>query len=80
MQRHTVWIGICATALIMSGIVAAQSPGSPPAQGVVAADPATADDSKASAPRKGRWLKADARVCLEFPTNMQIFKCSEKYR
>lgn len=23
---------------------------------------------------------ADARVCLEFPTTMQIIKCSEKYR
>lgn len=23
---------------------------------------------------------ADARVCLEFPTQMQIVKCSEKYR
>ncbi|HEY3256508.1 MAG TPA: hypothetical protein VGJ91_21260 [Polyangiaceae bacterium] len=22
----------------------------------------------------------DARVCLEFPTTMQIIKCSEKYR
>ena len=27
-----------------------------------------------------RWLKADARVCLEFPTDMQIIACSEKYR
>jgi hypothetical protein len=24
--------------------------------------------------------KADARVCLEFPNNMQIIKCAEKYR
>ena len=23
---------------------------------------------------------ADARVCLEFPTNLQIIKCAEKYR
>jgi hypothetical protein len=23
---------------------------------------------------------SDARVCLEFPTKMQIIKCSEKYR
>ena len=27
-----------------------------------------------------RWLKADARVCLEFPTDMQVIACSEKYR
>jgi len=24
--------------------------------------------------------KADARGCLEFPTNLQIMKCAEKYR
>ena len=23
---------------------------------------------------------ADARVCLEFPTNLQIIKCADKYR
>lgn len=80
MQSHNVWIRICAAALMMTGIAAAQSPASAPAQAVVAAAPAPADDSKASAPHQGRWLKADARVCLEFPTNMQIVKCSEKYR
>jgi len=26
------------------------------------------------------WKKADARVCLEFPNDMQIIKCSENYR
>ena len=24
--------------------------------------------------------RADARVCLEFPTNLQIIKCAEKFR
>jgi hypothetical protein len=23
---------------------------------------------------------ADARACLEFPTNLQVIQCSEKYR
>lgn len=23
---------------------------------------------------------ADARVCLEFPTNLQVIQCAEKYR
>jgi hypothetical protein len=27
-----------------------------------------------------RWLKGDARVCLEFPNDMQVIKCSENYR
>lgn len=40
-----------------------------------------AEDKKPAEPRKNRrWLKADARVCLEFPNDMQIIKCSEKYR
>ena len=55
-------------------------PASPAA--VAAVTPAAAvDEDKPAAPRgKGKWLKADARVCLEFPTTMQIIKCSEKYR
>lgn len=33
------------------------------------------------APAKRRpWTHADARVCLEFPTNVQIIRCAEKYR
>jgi len=61
--------------------VSAQSrPDAPPVAG--ANTPAVAvDDEKPAAPRgKGKWLKADARVCLEFPTTMQIIKCTEKYR
>jgi len=33
-----------------------------------------------SAPKGRRWLKADARVCLEFPTDVQVIACTEKYR
>ena len=29
---------------------------------------------------RGSWAQADARVCLEFPTNLEIIKCAEKYR
>jgi len=37
---------------------------------------------KRPAPRttRGSWTRADARVCLEFPTNLEIIKCAEKYR
>jgi hypothetical protein len=46
-----------------------------------AAAPTPPEDKAPAEPRKGRrWLKADARVCLEFPNDMQIIKCSEKYR
>jgi hypothetical protein len=30
--------------------------------------------------KKRAWTRADARVCLEFPTNLQIIRCAEKYR
>jgi hypothetical protein len=29
---------------------------------------------------KRTWTRADARVCLELPTNLQIIRCAEKYR
>ncbi len=25
-------------------------------------------------------VNADARLCLEFPTNLEVIKCAEKYR
>ena len=61
--------------------VSAQTrPDAPPVT-AAAAPTAAPEDEKPAAPRgKGKWLKADARVCLEFPTTMQIIKCSEKYR
>jgi hypothetical protein len=38
-------------------------------------------EKRPAAPTKHRaWTRADARVCLEFPTDLQIIKCSEKYR
>jgi len=80
MQSQNVLIVICAAALAMPSIAAAQSPAPGTAQAVVAPAAAAPDDSQGGAPHKGRWLKADARVCLEFPTNVQIVKCSEKYR
>jgi hypothetical protein len=47
----------------------------------IATPPAAAEAPKPVTPVKHRrWLKADARVCLEFPTDMQVIKCSENYR
>jgi hypothetical protein len=47
-----------------------------------AAAPAPPSAEKRAAPRatRGSWTRADARVCLEFPTNLEIIKCAEKYR
>jgi hypothetical protein len=47
-----------------------------------AAAPTPPATEKRAEPRatRGSWARADARVCLEFPTNLQIIKCAEKYR
>jgi hypothetical protein len=48
-----------------------------------AAAPPAASAPAPKAPRhakKQTWTRADARVCLEFPTNAQIIRCAEKYR
>jgi hypothetical protein len=47
-----------------------------------ATEPAAVPETKkpAATTKDGRWLKADARVCLEFPNDMQVVKCSESYR
>jgi hypothetical protein len=54
----------------------------PIATAPAAAEPAvTPETKKMAAANKGRrWLKADARVCLEFPDDVQVIKCSENYR
>ena len=55
----------------------------PPSAAPAAAAVAQASEMKAKPTKRARGRvpsTADARVCLEFPTTMQIVKCSEKYR
>jgi uncharacterized lipoprotein YbaY len=68
----------------LSGAAAAQAQADKPAapasvqlqQGAAASDPA-----RTGAVRRGRTrADADARACLQFPTNMEIHRCSLKYR
>jgi len=42
--------------------------------------PMPAASSAGTHAKKRTWTRADARVCLEFPTNLQIIRCAEKYR
>lgn len=51
-----------------------------PAPEASAAAPAAAVSKPAAPAKKRPWTRADARVCLEFPNNMQIIRCAEKYR
>ena len=45
-----------------------------------AAAPVPAKSPPARHAKRRPWTRADARVCLEFPTNLQIIRCAEKYR
>jgi hypothetical protein len=72
--------------LAVGAILAALSPEGAHAQATqgapAAATPAPPATEKRAEPRaaRGSWTRADARACLEFPTNLQIIKCAEKYR
>jgi hypothetical protein len=68
------------SSVLLSAALPAQTQVTPvPAKAPVAA-PAAAPAKAASRGKRRGWTWADARVCLEFPTNMQVIKCSEKYR
>ena len=64
------------TALAASPLLAQPQQTAP----VAIAQGSTAPPKPAVTTTQRRWLKADARVCLEFPTDMQVVACSEKYR
>ena len=78
-------IGVILTAICPAGAVA-QTQKDVPAAATAAAPLAAAPVPPAAEKRvpshgtRGSWGRADARVCLEFPTNLQIIKCAEKYR
>ena len=82
MKRNSAAATIIAVfaALCSAGVPAQTQTAPPAATAAGAAAPAPAP-AKATPRAKSRsWTRADARVCLEFPTNLQVIKCSEKYR
>jgi hypothetical protein len=71
-------IALCVT-LFSAGVPAqAQKPAPVAKAGSTRPASAPAKAAPRATNRRSTW--ADARVCLEFPTNAQIIKCSEKYR
>jgi hypothetical protein len=70
-------VGAILAALLPEG-ARPQATQGPPA----AAAPAPPAAEKRAEPgaTRGSWTRPDARVCLEFPTNLQVIKCAEKYR
>jgi hypothetical protein len=77
MTVGAVFTAICLPAAIAQAQKAAPAPAAP---AVAAAVPTPAETRPVLRTNRQPWTRADARVCLEFPTNLQIIKCAEKYR
>jgi hypothetical protein len=74
-------VGVLLWALASAPLLAQPQPVAPVASAPPTAPVAAPDVKMVAANAKGRrWLKADARVCLEFPSDAQVVKCSENYR
>jgi hypothetical protein len=75
-------VAAMAVAAMLAGlhpvVILAQAP--KPAPEAVAPQPAPAAAPAPAHAKKRAWTRADARVCLDFPTNLQIIRCAEKYR
>jgi len=67
---------------VAAGVSIASAQVSAPNSGSAAAGTATADAGTPPPMRPSREAAADAdaRLCLEFPTNEQVIMCAEKYR
>jgi hypothetical protein len=91
MNRFVAAMACAVTvAVVHPGAAVAQaSKAAPAAASPPPVSPAPAAVSPAPVPAASRaethaneriWTRADARACLEFPTNLQIIRCAEKYR
>jgi hypothetical protein len=75
-------VAAMACAAILAAVYPADTVAQAPKAAPEAAAPAPAP-AKSAPPVRARqrpWTRADARVCLEFPTNIQVIRCAEKYR
>jgi hypothetical protein len=77
MNRKQIALVLFAV-LVASPLVVAQSPA--PSAGSDASVGAVPRSDPAIPNRSIRAADADARLCLEFPTNLQVIMCAEKYR
>ena len=71
-------LALALTTLTMLPPAFAQNP-APKAAAVAPAAGSSQEPARPPADR-GAAVSADARLCLEFPTNVEIIKCAEKYR
>lgn len=73
-----------ATALlvVVAGLTTAMAQSTAPSESSAASPTATPQVAAKGSMRSAREsaADADARLCLEFPTNAQVITCAEKYR
>ncbi len=72
---------VAISAELLTAGVRAQTPTAPsPAPAPAVATPAPAPAPSTPRVKNRSPNRSDARVCLEFQTNLQVIQCSEKYR
>ena len=74
----TAWVAIAVTLPFSTAVAQAPAPSAPAATANAPQEPA----KKPTTRKEARALKegADARLCLEFPTDLMVIRCAEKYR
>ncbi len=79
MDRRGIAAVLISAFLVVSPVVAQIAQ---PSANATARDGAPTEDGMKSWVRADRnsGATADARLCLEFPTNLEIIMCAEKYR
>ena len=67
---------------VLAGLATAMAQSPAPSEGSTATPAATPQREAKGSIRSAREsaTDADARLCLEFPTNTQVIMCAEKYR
>jgi len=73
------WVAIAA-ALPLSAAIAQTPPASAAAETAAIMQAETQKKPMTRRESRAAQEKADARLCLEFPTQLMVIKCAEKYR
>ena len=74
----TAALVILALAALAPAVAQSPLPNASPGASAIAPSDQTTEATTATV-RSNRDAVADARICLELPTNLQIIKCAEKY-
>ncbi len=81
MNKNLFVVALVAIAAVLPVVpVAAQAPAPTAADAASSAPPQAPPKKLTRKEARAFKEKADARLCLEFPTELMVVKCAEKYR